>query len=231
MFDFQGNKGTELILVGALLALMGTTHPAAQAAPTRLSQRAAGIPFCTKCVAAGPPIAVASLVAHAHDIPGFAHSKRKTFWTESPSVWSQQFTEDTPTQATAQANVLTRWEFQMGAQSILVAPHRTAISDAMVFNSAHYAELELNSAAHQELDYYETIGFDKSTIAEIPESVVFGNFNATTRETTAAVLFSRGRCVLAIGDDVRNASTGAQGSTGPIAAAKVLYKRVKHACA
>ena len=101
----------------------------------------------------------------------------------------------------------------------------------MVFNSASDAELEFESISHEELNYYERIGFEESEIPGITGSVVMGNLNTEKHESTAMAFFATGNCVVAVGDFVGDASTGAQGSRGPVAAAKTLYKRIKRDCA
>lgn len=182
-------------------------------------------------VSAATPIAPALLVATDHELPGFAGAKTGLYWTTSPSVYVKEYTQDTPAEATAELSGLIRLGFEEGVLRTFSAPHREAVSEAIVFPSRHAATEDLRVAIAEGLADYEKKGLKRSPVPGIPGAVALGDFTVGKRGATDNVFFSTGRCLLVVGDRVTNASTRAQAARAPVAAAKALSKRLEQTCA
>lgn len=180
---------------------------------------------------AAAPIAPGLLVVTRHELPGFAGAKTSLNWTTSPSLYVKEYTQDTPAEAMAQLSGLVRMGFEEGVQGTFSAPHREAVSEAIVFLSEHAAREEVKVALAEDLAAFEKSGLKRSPVPGIPGAVALGDFQAGQRGATDNVLLSTGRCFLSVGDRVLNASTRAQGARAPVAAAEALSKRVKQTCA
>ncbi len=189
-----------------------------------------GFLVCSAAMAAAP-IAPRLLVARTHDLPGFAGARTGLESTTSPNVYVKEYTQDTPAEATAQLSGLIRMGFQEGVQGTFSAPHREAVSEAIVFRSAQAAGEEVKAAVAEDLAAFEKSGLKRSPVPGLPGAVALGDFHAGHRGATDNVLFSSGRCFLSVSDRVLNATTRAQAAIAPVAAAKALSNRVKHTCA
>lgn len=208
----------------ALCAIAGSTARAS-------SGQTPGIEICSTCIASGPPIAPAQLVARPKDLPGFARAKSKLRWTTSAEVFVDRFTEDTPVEAAAEIPMLVHAGFQEGVEESFRAAGREGVSEALVFSSTQGAKDQLVTSVAEALKEYEKASLRRFVDPGIPGSTGLGNFTPGKRGATGNVFFSTGRCFFVIGDLVHDARTSAQGAKAPIAGATALYRRAKHVCA
>lgn len=178
---------------------------------------------------AATPIQPATLLLHARSIDGFSGAKTTAAFAASPQQWTQ-IKEDSAAEAEAEVNVLTARGFEVGVFERFQAPKREAVYSAMVFATAHSAAAEVAADLAEDLGRFERPGLKRAPVPGIPGAFVLGQYQKGHRGATGNVLFSTGRCLFVVADAVREASSRAQGSRGPMAAAKVMYARAKALC-
>jgi hypothetical protein len=187
------------------------------------------ISYCARCIApSGIPAKL--LVPRADELPGFVGAKTTLFSASSVSGWIRG-DEGSAAEAEAEGAELRRDGFEQGVFERVNSPHREAVSEALVFASAQGAIQDLDSSVAADLKGFEhERGLEKFAIPAIPGSAVLGNFDPARPGASGNVFFSVGHCFFLVADVVHNAHTGAQGTKAPVAAAKLLYKRVRHLC-
>jgi hypothetical protein len=209
-----------LILAGVLAASLG----AAGCGGSSGSSTSSSTPTAqtvTSAAAAAALIPPASLVPTGA-MQGFSPSGAMQTAT-SAQAWAQDSGEsDEVAHETAR---LTSAGFREGVgQHYKGTASAAALSLALVFNSPEGAKKEVTH--YLQVDPRYGLHLEGEKVAAIPGAMVVGEGPAGN------VLFTTGRCFLLVGDELgAPSSSPSQVNAIPIAAATVLYSRVKSLCA
>ncbi len=175
----------------------------------------------TSAAAAAALIHPASLVPTAA-MRGFTPSGAMQTAT-TPQSWAQGSSEKD--EVGHEAARLTSAGFREGVgQHYKGTAGAAALSLALVFNTAEGAKKEVTH--YLQVDPRYGLHVEGEKVAAIPGAIVVGEGPAGN------VLFTTGRCFVLVGDELGSpSSTPSQVNAVPIAAATVLYDRVKSLCA
>jgi hypothetical protein len=178
----------------------------------------------TAAVATTPTNAIppSALVAPTGTLKGFSASGAPQTATTAKR-WAE--ISNQPDELSAETARLAREGFREGVgQHYKAAGGPAALSLVLVFESAEGAKQEVKHYLQADPRYGLHLE-EGVTVAAIPGSLVVGEGPAGN------VLFTTGDCFLLVGDDLGGSASQAQVNAVPIAAAAVLYGRVKRVCA
>jgi len=206
-----------LLLAGLLSASLGAAGCGGSSGTTSTSTPTAQT--VTSAAAAAALIAPASLVPTGA-MQGFTPSGAVQTAT-SPQGWAQSSAESD--EVAHEAARLTSAGFREGVgQHYKGTAGTAALSLALVFNAPEGAKKEVTH--YLQVDPRYGLHLEGEKVAAIPGSIVVGEGPAGN------VLFTTGRCFVLVGDELSPSSTPSQVNAVPIAAATVLYERVKGLC-
>jgi hypothetical protein len=210
--------------VVALVIVMAVVHDAVGSALAGEPS----IPYCAKCISS-EIITPEVLVANTHDLPGFAGAKTYFYAAASASQWAHAG-ELSAAGVERETVYLEHEGFLEGVFTKITDKHRQAVSEANVFASTSTAVRVLAESVARGFKSIEKRGLKRFHIAAIPGSVGLGVFRRGERGAISDVRFSTGRCWFVVADSVTNATTRAQGTRAPVAAAKAIYRNARAAC-
>lgn len=214
----QVSRHGRLILCAMLAASVGAAGCGSSGASSTSTGTSAAAASTTPTNAIPP----ASLVAPTGTLKGFSASGAPQTAT-STQRWAEISSQ--PDELSRETARLAREGFREGVgQHYKAAGGPAALSLVLVFDSAegakqevkHYLQADPRFGLHLE---------EGVTVAAIPGSLVVGEGPAGN------VLFTTGHCFVLVGDELAGSASQAQANAVPIAAAAVLYGRVKPLCA